>query len=237
MAITIEQNQRGTNGTAQTFNVIFSPAPTEDNLLIATLGHDETSADISDLTSSGWRRLNTFGAVAPAPDLRMSAWAKFAGAAEPTTVAFDLGEVNRRAHGRLLEISGHLFTELPVENTADQVTGEDGSAVSSNQVDSSLVIAAELVGIIHIYMLGNITDPSVSWDEGVTIVDDWSNNFRGSAIGYLEGEATAQPTASWTGATPVAHQFVLSGVGSEPPPPPPTSNVLKGSSFQVRRAA
>ncbi len=234
MAITVEQQRRATNGTAQTFNVIYSPAPTENNLLVAVLGHDEVGEDISDITSSGWIRMNTFDAAAVAPDLRLSVWAKFAGAAESTTVAFDLGEVNRRAHGRAIEVSGHLFTALQPEDTADQTTGEDGSSVSSNQVDSALVIPANLIGIIHVFMLGNITDPSVSWDSGVTLIDDWSNNFRGSALGYLEGADTQQPTASWTTATPVGHQFVVIGEGAAPVP---ESTLLRGSNFQVRPAS
>ncbi len=231
MAITVEQNQRNSNGLAQTFVVTYSPAPSEDNLLIATVCHDEVLDDASDITSSGWTRLNTFDATAITPDNRLSMWAKFAGSSEATAVNFDLGEVNRRAHGRILEISGHLFDDLEAEDTADQVTGENGSNVTSNQVDSALVIPPFLIGIIHVGMQGTITDPSVAWDESVTLIDDWSSNFRGSAIGYLEGGATAQPTATWTGARPVGHQFVVVGIQ------PPNTKLLRGSSFRVSPAS
>lgn len=231
MAITIDQTAFATNTLAQTFNVVYGATPTEGDLLVAFLWHDETSADIADLTSGGWIRMGTFLAAGLTPDFRISVWAKFAGASEPTTVAFDIGEVNRRVHGWAIEISGFLFDTLQAEDTADQVDNEETIAGISNQVDAALTIPAGVIAVAMIGMTGTITDPSVSWDSGVTTIADASANFRGSGIGYLEGSDTQQPTASWTGSRTNAHLFIIVGV------PPPSSKLLTGSSFQIRPAS
>ena len=232
MAITIEQAVRNTNSLAQTFNVTFSPAPTEGNLLIATLWGDEASTDIADITSTGWTRVNTVVGSLGGFDHRLNVWAKFAGAAESTTVAFDMGEVNRRVHGHAVEISGHQFTELDTADAGDQVSNFQDVGGTSNQVDAALTIPIGVIAIAHVGMNNTITASSGSWDSGVTAIDaGYSSNFRGSMIGYLEGADEQQPTASWTGSRANGHQFVVVGV------PPPVSTILKGSSFRVSAGA
>lgn len=234
MAISVVQSAKSNNGLAQTFNTVFSSAPTEGNLLIAALRHDETSADIADLTSSGWTRMQTVLFSAFSPDYRLSVWAKFAGAGESSTIAWDIGEVNRRSHGWGVEISGAAFSTLPTEDTADEVNGDETVASGSNQVDNSIDVPEDLLAFCIVGMIGTITGGTVSWDSGVTTIDDYSANFNGSGVGVIEGPVTVQPTVTWTGNRQSFHALIIVG---EPPPPVPESAVLRGSSFQVRPAS
>ena len=151
---TIAQDTKATNTLAQTFSCTYSGSPTENNLLIAFLFHDETSADIADLTSSGWTRVGTAVGTLSSVDYRISIWAKFAGAAESTTVAFDLGEVNRRAHGYAVEYTDAPLTPIPAADSALVSQGVVDSGATSNQVDDPVDVAAVQFAVAMIGLNG-----------------------------------------------------------------------------------
>lgn len=213
MAITVQQGAFATNTLAQTFSVVLTDTPVEGAPLVAFLWHDElTVVDAADITSAGWVRMNThlfpFGAGV---DFRTSVWAKFAGAAETKTTAFDLGEVNRRAHGFVIEFTGATFTLLPAEDTASKVTHENTVAGATNTVDSALAIPAPLMAVSLVGLTGTMTIDSFAFDSGLTKIGDANSNFRGTGLAFLEGADTQTPTATWTGNRTNGQMFVLIG--------------------------
>lgn len=227
---TVVQDTKNTNSLAQTFNNTYGATPTEGNLLVAWIFHDENLDDVADLTSSGWTRMATVEATLSGLDYRISLWAKFAGSSESTTVAWDLGEANRRAHGYAVEFSDVQVTELNAEDAAVFVSGAETSVGTSNQVDDSIEIQAGQLGLAMVGLNG--TSPTTpSWASEVTEHEDWSNNFRASAVGYVDPGATVQPTATWGSNRHSLQMVVALGV------PPPVSKALKRSSFTVTKAA
>lgn len=225
----VVQDTKNQNGLAQTFNNTFSATPTEGNLLLAFIFHDETMSDIADLTSSGWRRLGTAVGELSGTDYRISVWGKFAGASESTTVAWDIGEVNRRAHGYAVEYQDAPLTVLPAEDAAAVVTGINGvTAGTSNQVDDPIDIGNGQFGVAMVGTAGSSPTPP-SWASEVTENEDWNINFRSTAIGFIDPSVTVQPTATWgSNRTNMQAVFAL-GAASVP-------LVLKGrSSFQATR--
>ena len=197
MAIAHVQSVVSTNTLAQTFNTVFGVGPTDGNLMVACLFHDEVSQDISNLTSAGWVRAATFDATTLSPDGRQSVYCKLAGAAETQTVSWDLGEVNRRAHGYALEFSG--FIELvPDLDAAAFSGGEDNTSGSSIQVGASVSVRVNGLGIAIGGGWGSGLS-AFSYDSGLTTQIQSALNFRGSAVGWIEGANALQPTLSWTG--------------------------------------
>ena len=233
MAVTIEQSANSTNTLAQTFNTVFSSGPTEGNLLVALLWHDELSTDVEDLTSSGWERQATSVFDLGGFDYRASIWAKFAGAGESSTVAWDLGEVNRRAHGWAVEISSAPFSELEAEDTADSVDAETDPAGTSNQVDSAIAfIQGQLAFAICGTTNTSATEPNWAADPAVTdIGTGLSSNFRATGIGFAEDPGSIQPTATWGTSRQATQIVAVIGI------PPPASLALKGSNFHVTPAS
>lgn len=227
---TVVQDTKNTNTLAQTFNNTLGGTPAQGNLLVAFLFHDENSTDVASLTSSGWLRMATASADLGGIVYRISIWAKFAGASESTTIAWDLGEVNRRAHGYVAEYSGSEVTALNAEDGATFVQGERDPAGTSLQVDSPIEIGNGQLGITMIGCAG--TSPTTpSWASEVTEHEDWSNNFRASAIGYTDPAVTIQPTATWgTNRTAIEISVALGE-------PPPSTKCLTGSTFRVTPAS
>ena len=193
---TVVQDAKATNGLAQTFNIIYGGTPVEGNFLVAFLFHDETSTDIEDITSSGWRRLGTTLGTLSTVDYRISVWAKFAGSSEPTTVAVDLGEINRRTHGYVVEYSGVPLTVLPAADAAANETKTIDLAGTSNTLDNSIQIGGGQLGLAMVGLNG-ASPTTPSWTSEITENEDWSNNFRASAIGFVDPPATVQPEATW----------------------------------------
>jgi hypothetical protein len=232
MALTVVQDTKNTNGLAQTFANTYSVTPTEGNLLAAFLWHDETVADIATLTSSGWTRMATAVTTLGGFDYRLHIYAKFAGAAESTTVGWDLGEVNRRTHGYAVEYSSSGVTELNAEDAATKVTGDNGgAAATSNQVDEAIIIAG---GQIALAICGttNTSATAPSWASEITTNENWSNNFKASGIGYADGGAgSIQPTATWGSNRTNFHMVVALGL------PPTTSKLKAGSTFRALKVA
>ena len=191
------QNAKATNGLAQTFNIIYGGTPVEGNFLVTYLWHDETSTDIEDITSSGWVRMGTtFGSLGGI-DYRISVWAKFAGSSESTTVSVDLGEVNRRTHGYVVEFSGVPLIVLPAADSATvEVKVQDASG-TSNQLDNAIQIAAGQMGLAMVGLNGASATPPTWSADPPTFIDNWSNNFRGSACGFVDPPVSVQPTATW----------------------------------------
>lgn len=210
MAIAKVQHKNGTNGLAQLFSVVFDSTPTEGNLLVAFLGHDETAVeDGADISDAGWTRMATFE-DATDPGRRVSVWAKIAGAAESATVNFDIGEVNRRVHAWVVEFSG--FTgSLPGEDAALFSGGYTASGAQSQQVDAAVVISDGNVGVAVMYTFTTFTGASLSFNEGLATIGDLQTNFRGSGIGWIEGGGSLQPTATWTSGEEVTMMFVEVG--------------------------
>jgi hypothetical protein len=197
MAIAHVQSIVATNTLAQTFNTVYASGPTNGNLLVACLFHDEAGQDLADISSSGWTRQATFDATTLTTDGRQSVWAKIAGGSESQTVAWDIGEVNRRAHGYALEFSGF------VEAIAD-LDGATFSGGENNVGGSSIQVAASVSGRVDSLLIGlgggwGSGLSAFSWNSSLTTQISSSANFRGSAVGWKEGAATDQPTLSWTG--------------------------------------
>lgn len=235
MAATVVQANVATNGLAQTFNNTYTGGPVEGNLLVACIWHDESTpgSDIATLTSSGWTRMFTHAAMLGSFSYRMSVFAKFAGAGESTTVAWNLGEVNRRTHGYAVEFSGTGVVELPAADAADFVFHDGTTAGTSNQVDNSIEIPDGVLGFTLIGLSQNST-VRPSWASEVTKILDSATNFKGSAIGYTDPVVTIQPTATWGTSRTNEQATALIGV---PPPIPPSTKLLARSSFQVWPAA
>lgn len=231
MAAVIVQDTKSTQGLGVTLTITFSPAPTEGNLLLAWAWHDQTGDNVS-MTSSGWTRIAHTIETLDGFDYRLSLWAKFAGAGESTTITIALGEVNRRAHGYGVEISGSGITELNAADTATFVSGWNTGGGTSNQVDTTIDIGT---GQLAVAMVGlNGTSASTpDWASEITRNESWSNNFRASAIGYADAPATGlQPTATWGSNRSNMQMVVALGVA---PPPPAPSKVLAGSSFRAAK--
>lgn len=205
MAIAHVQSSTSTNGLAKTFNSTYGVTPTLGNLLVACLFYDETLQDAAALTSAGWTRAATFDAATLTPDGRQSVYAKIAGAAESTTVAWDLGEVNRRAHGYALEFSGFVEA-IPDLDGATFVSGENAAAGTSIQVSSSLALKVNALGIAIGGAWNSVS--GISWDSGLANPISNTANFRGSAVGWIEGANTLQPTVSWTTGRPRSCMYV-----------------------------
>lgn len=191
------QDTKATNTLAQTFNIVFGGTPVEGNFLVAVLWHDETSTDIEDITSTGWVRMGTTVGSLGGVDYRISVWAKFAGSSESTTVAVDLGEVNRRAHGYAVELSGVSLDALPAADSATVEVKVQDSTGTSNQLDAAIQIAAGQLGISVVGLNGTSATPPTWSADPPTFVDNWSNNFRGSAVGVVDPSVSVQPTATW----------------------------------------
>lgn len=230
MAAVVEQSTKASNGLSQTFNITFSPAPTEGNLLVAFLFHDEASADIATITSSGWTRMATVVYTLSSFDYRLHVYAKFAGASESTTVAVDLGEPNRRTHGWAVEFSGSEVTELNAEDAATQVSTDNGTVAStSNQVDDPIDIGAGQLGLAIAGTTSSSTVPP-SWASEITNIDNWNSNFKATGIGYADPPAVGiQPSASWNTTRQNVQLCIALGV------PPPMSTVLAGSTFRATK--
>lgn len=233
MAITVVQSANAQNGLAQTFNTVFSSGPTQGNLLVALSWHDENLTDVEGISSSGWVRMATSVFDLSGFAYRASIWAKFAGAGESSTIAWDLGEANRRAHGWGVEISGVAFFELQTVDAADSVDAERDPAGTTLQV-GPIEIPNNLIGLV-ICGTNNSSPTEPNWgaDADVTDIGTGLNaNFRSSGIGYVEGSGqTISPTATWGSTRQATSILAVLGI------PPPSSNLLKGSSFQVWPAA
>ncbi len=192
----IVQSATSSNGLAVTFNTIFGVTPTEGNFLVAWIWHDEVSTDIEELTSSGWVRMGTFAAALAATVYRLSVYAKFAGAAESTTVAWDLNEVNRRAIGFVSEFQDVPLTELPAVDAAAISSNSIDAGGTSNQVDDAIDVGSGQLGLVMVGLNGTSpTEPS--WATEVTFIRDSSTNFRCATIGFVDPAATVQPDAAW----------------------------------------
>lgn len=232
---TIVQHANANNGLAQTFNTVFSGGPVEGNLLVALSWHDEL-AELESISSSGWLRQATAVFDLSGFDYRASVWAKFAGAGESSTIAWDLGEVNRRAHGWGAEISGVAFTELAAEDAADSVSAERDPAGTTLQV-GPITVPQDLIAIaICGCNNSSATEPNWSADSDITDIGTGLNvNFRSTGIGFADGiEQTISPTATWGSGRQATQILAVLGV---PPPVPPSSIVKALSSFQVRAAS
>ena len=227
----VVQNTKATNGLAQTFNNTYSSGPTEGNLLVALIWHDEAGTDIAALTSSGWTRMGTVAALLGAVTYRMSVWAKFAGAAESTTVAWDLGEVNRRSHGYAVEFSGVDMDAIPGTDSAAFVSGvNQPGGTTSNQVDNPIDIGIGQFGLAMVG-LSSTSASAPTWASEVTPIDNWSINFRGSGIGFFDppGE-DLQPTATWGSSRPNIQGVFVIGEALVP------VTFKRHSSFQIIKA-
>lgn len=231
MATTIVQDTKSTNGLAQTLTITYSSGPTEGNLLLCWTWHDET-ADLVSMSSSGWTRMATEMTTLGGFDYRITLWAKWAGASESTTISVDLGEVNRRAHGYGVELSGHGIMELNAADDAARVTGDNGgAAATSNQVDSSIELK---MGQLAVALCGttNSSSSAPTWDGSeITMHENWNNNFKASGVGTGEGPATIQPTSTWGTTRTNFHMVVALGV------PPATSKLKAGSTFRALKVA
>ena len=210
MAIAHVQSTVSTNTLAQTFNTVFGVAPTNLNLLVAAIFHDETLQDVSAITSGGWTKQATFDATTLTPDGRQSIFAKIAGVAESQTVAWDIGEVNRRAHGYCIEFSG--FIESIADLDAATLSGGENSANGSSiQTGAAINIRTDGLGIAIGGGWGSGLS-AFSYDSGLTTQIQSAVNFRGSAaggselaqesLGWIEAGGSLQPTLSWTGSRP-----------------------------------
>ncbi len=206
MAIAHVQSVTGSNGLAQTFGVTYGVTPTNGNLLIAALFHDETLQDQSTVTSAGWTRAATFDASTLTPDGRISVYARLAGVSEPTAVNFDLGEVNRRAHGYALEYSGFIES-IPDADGGSKAVAESSANVNSLQVSTSLSLRVNALGIA-IGGAFNSSGGTPSWDSGLTTQITNSANFRHTGLGWIEGANTLQPTLSWVSNRPAGVMYV-----------------------------
>lgn len=223
---TVEQDTKASNGLSQTFSNTYSSGPTEGNLLIAFLFHDETLTDVSDLTSSGWSRLGTAVETLGGIDYRISVYGKFAGASESTTVSWDLGEVNRRAHAYAVEFSGSPLVAIPAEDAAASETNGEDPATTSNQLAASIRVGGGQFGLAMVGVTNSSSTPP-SWASEVTQIDNWNSNFKATAIGYVDPTAEVQPTATWnTSRTNMQTVFVL----GEPTLP---LKIKARSSFQI----
>ena len=232
---TIVQHANSNNGLAQTFNTVFSGGPVEGNLLVALSWHDEGS-DIEAITSSGWLRQATQVFDLGATAFRASVWAKFAGASESSTIAWDLGEVNKRCHGWGVEISGVGFVELAAEDAADSVGAERDPAGTTLQVGPITVPQGMFAIAISGLNNSSTIEPNWSADADITDIGTGLNvNFRSTGIGFADGiEQTISPTATWGSSRQGTQILAVLGV----PPPVPPSSILKAlSSFQVTPAA
>lgn len=230
MATTVVQDTKSTQGLAQTLTITFSSGPTEGNLLLCWTWHDETGHNVS-MSSSGWTRMATYVSTLSGFSYRITLWAKFAGASESTTISVDLGEVNRRAHGYGVELSGTGVTQLNEADAAVNVTGNNGGAAgTSNQVTSSIDIVN---GQIAVALCGlNGTSASApTWASEITMHENWSNNFRASGVGYADPPGTLQPTSTW-GTNRNNMQMVVA-LGE----PPAGSKVKAGSTFRALKVA
>ena len=233
MAIAVVQSASGTNGLAQTWNVTLGVAPTEGNLLVCLQFHDESAGDVENLPGSGYTRLNTAAYTMSGFSYRVSVFAKFAGAAEPTATLFDNGEANRRAHGWVAEFSGVAFSTLQATDTADEVDANRDPAGTTLQV-GPITIPANLIGVVICGTNNSsATEPNWSADSDITDIGTGLNsNFRATGIGWVEGAGqTISPTATWGSSRQADSILVVVGV------PPPGSTVLKGSSFRVTPAS
>jgi hypothetical protein len=128
---------------------------------------------------------------------RISVFAKFAGASEPTTVAVDLGEVNRRTHGYAVEFSGVPLVTLPAEDLAASETKGNTLASTSNQLDNPIKIGAGQFGLVGVTTNNSSSTPPTWTADPPTFIDNWNNNFKATAIGYIDPTETVQPTATW----------------------------------------
>ena len=229
---TIVQHANANNGLAQTFNTVFSGGPVEGNLLVALSWHDEL-ADLEGISSSGWLRQATAVFDLGGFDYRASVWAKFAGAGESSTIAWDLGEINRRAHGWGAEISGVGFTELDAVDAADSVSAERDPAVTTLQVGPITVPQDMLAIAISGLNNSSATEPNWSADADITDIGTGLNvNFRSTGIGFADGiEQTISPTATWGSSRQGTQILAVLGV------PPPASILKALSSFQVTPAS
>ncbi len=214
MAIAKVWHNNGINGLNQILNLNGSQAPVEGNLLVAFLGHDEAAGeDLADITSAGWTRMNTFEGPGD-PDKRVSVWAKIAGASEPQfpVVTWDIGEVNRRVHGWVVEFSGFVGS-VPAEDAALFSGGYTLSA-ETQQVDAAVVIATDNLGVAFMYTFSLFTPSSLSFDSGLNTIADLQSNFRGSGVGWIDGGGSLQPTATWTSLEEVTMIFVEIGAAA-----------------------
>lgn len=231
MAVTVEQDTKSTQGLGQTLTITFSSGPTEGNLLLAWAWHDETGDNVS-MSSSGWTEMATVVADLGGFDYRITLWAKYAGAGESTTISIDLGEVNRRAHGYGVELSGTGVTELPAAGAAPFVSGDNGgAAATSNQVDDAIEIGSGQIGVA-LCGLNGTSASAPTWASEITPNENWSNNFRASGIGYTEnGAGSIQPTSTWGSNRQNLHMVVALGVA------PSGSKVKAGSTFRALKVA
>ncbi len=197
MAVGHVQSAVSTNTLAQTFDTLFGVTPTNGNLLVAGIFHDETVQDLSAITSGGWTKQATFDAATLSPDGRISIFAKIAGVSEPTTVAWDIGEINRRAHGYVIEFSGFIES-IAGAGLANLSGGENSASGSSIQTLAPISIRTDGVGIALGGGFGSGLS-AFSYDSGLTTQIQSAANFRGSALGWIEAGGSLQPTLSWTG--------------------------------------
>lgn len=228
----IVQSAKGQNGLAQTFNVILGAGPAEGNLLIGLTWHDESAGDVEN-APSGYTRLATFGSDLSGFTYRGSVFGKFAGPAESQTTQFDFGEVNRRGHGYMVELSGVVFTTLQGTDAAGFVGAERDPAGTTLQV-GPVTIDAGLIGFaIHGNNGTSPTLPNWSADSDMTdIGTGQSVNFRSTGISFVDGsDQTISPTCTW--GTNRQGVQILAVIGI----PPPGSTALKGSSFRVTPAS
>ncbi len=229
---TIVQNAVGNNGLAQTFNVILGAAPTEGNLLVGLSFHDESAGDVEGLPGSGYTRLATFGSDLSGFTYRASCFAKFAGAGESATTQFDFGEVNRRGHAYMVELSGVLFTTLQATDAAPNVGAERDPAGTTLQV-GPIEIPTGLIGFaINGTNNSSTVTPKWATDPDVTDIQNFNVNFRSTGCGFVDGAGqTISPTCTWGSSRQAVQMLAVIGI------PPPGSIALKGSSFRVTPAS
>lgn len=138
MAIVIEQTSESEGDKDTTFELnITGGAPTQDNLLIAFVGHADNTSITPD-PADGWTELveQTFGNGV------LAIYWKIAGAAEPSTLYEFTGGGSERWAGILMEISGHLASN-PIDDWAI-TTGSSATPMSPSvtvSLDGGLVIS------------------------------------------------------------------------------------------------
>ena len=228
---TIVQNAVAQNGLAQTFNVILGAGPTEGNLLVGLSFHDESAGDVEN-APSGYTRLATFGSDLAGLTYRCSVFGKFAGAGESATTQFDFGEVNRRGHAYMVEMSGVTFTTLQGTDAAPFVGAERDPAGTTLQV-GPIEIPAALIGFaICGTNNSSSTPPNWSADLDMTDIQNLNVNFRSTGSSFVDGsDQIISPTATWGSSRQAVQILAVIGI------PPPGSTALKGSSFRVTPAS
>jgi hypothetical protein len=208
------QQQTGNTSGGNSVTATFSPAPTQNNLLIARAFCSTNNRNWT-MNSAGWTQ------AVQGPGQRGIMFYKIAGASEAANVQLTVDGATTNLRLNIDEYEG-IATASPLDRTASNTIASGSTTGSSGTTAATTVANALAVGMIVLGGSTGTTTPSFS--NGFTS-DHPSpgDQFHNQARKILSATGAQETTMTWVTARAGDGLIAVFKGGSAPPPPPPPS--------------